>query len=109
MKTLKNKLDQSKKKLDIKLQYIENKQELIEYFLKGSKSKDSWRIGTEHEKFLFDLKNKNPIPYDGEVSILKIFSELLKNNWTPIKEGKNILGLVKDKVSAATAGCKAFK
>ena len=60
------------------MQYIENKKELIEYFLKGSKSKDSWRIGTEHEKFLFDLKNKNPIPYDGEVSILKIFSELLK-------------------------------
>jgi glutamate--cysteine ligase len=55
------------------LQYIENKQELIEYFLKGSKSKDSWRIGTEHEKFLFDFKNKNPIPYDGEVSILKNF------------------------------------
>jgi len=79
------------------LQYINNKQQLIEYFLKGSKSKDSWRIGTEHEKFLFDLKNKNPIPYDGDVSILKIFSELIKNNWVPIKEGKNILGLVKDK------------
>ena len=70
------------------MQYIENKEQLIEYFLKGSKTKDSWRIGTEHEKFLFDLKNKNPIPYDGEVSILKIFSELLKNNWTPIKIGR---------------------
>ena len=79
------------------MQYIENKQQLIQYFLEGSKKKDSWRIGTEHEKFLFDLKNKNPIPYDGDISILKIFSELIKNNWTPIKEGKNILGLIKDK------------
>ena len=70
------------------MQYIDNKEQLINYFFQGSKSKDSWRIGTEHEKFLFDLKNKNPIPYDGEVSILKIFSELLKNNWTPIKEEK---------------------
>ena len=79
------------------MQHIDNKQQLIEYFLKGSKTKDSWRIGTEHEKFLFDLKNKTPIPYDGDISIVKIFSELEKNNWVPIKEGKNILGLVKDK------------
>ena len=43
------------------------------------------------------IKNKNPIPYDGDISIVKIFSELIKNNWVPIKEGKNILGLVKDK------------
>ncbi len=72
------------------MKYIENKNQLIDYFIEGSKSKSEWRIGTEHEKFLFDLKNKNPIPYDGGISILKIFSELLKNNWTPIKEGKNI-------------------
>ena len=95
--TLKNKLGQFKNKLDTKLQYIDNKHQLVEYFLKGSKTKDSWRIGTEHEKFLFDLKSKKPIPYEGEISILKIFSELEKNNWTPIKEGKNVLGLVKDK------------
>ena len=73
------------------MQYIENKQKLIQYFVEGSKKKDSWRIGTEHEKFLFNLKNKNCIPYDGDISILKIFSELIKNNWIPIKEGKNIL------------------
>ena len=79
------------------MQFIDNKKQLIEYFLKGSKTKDSWRIGTEHEKFLFDLKNKNSVPYDGNISIVKIFSELEKNNWVPIKEGKNILGLVKDK------------
>ena len=79
------------------MKYIENKTQLINYFIEGSKSKTEWRIGTEHEKFLFDLKNKNSIPYDGDISILKIFSELIKNNWAPIKEGKNILGLIKDK------------
>ena len=77
--------------------YIENKRDLVNYFFEGSKFKDNLRIGTEHEKFLFELKNKNSIPYNGDVSILKIFSELIKNNWNPIKEGKNILGLVKDK------------
>ena len=79
------------------MKYIENKKDLVEYFFKGSKKKSSWRIGTEHEKFLFDLKNKNSIPYDGNISILKIFSELIKNKWKPIKEKKNILGLIKDK------------
>ena len=79
------------------MKYIENKKDLVDYFTEGSKIKNNFRIGTEHEKFLFDLKNKNPIPYDGNVSILKIFSELIKNNWLPIKEGKNILGLVRDK------------
>ena len=79
------------------MNFISKKEDLINYFNEGAKPKNEWKIGTEHEKFLFDLKNKNPIPYDGDVSILKIFSELIKNNWVPIKEGKNILSLIKDK------------
>jgi len=51
------------------LKYIENKNQLIEYFISGSKPKNNWKIGTEHEKFLFDLKTKKSIPYDGEISI----------------------------------------
>ena len=79
------------------MNFINTKEDLINYFNSGSKLKVDCKIGTEHEKFLFDLKNKNSIPYDGNISILKIFNELIKNNWVPIKEGKNILGLVKDK------------
>jgi glutamate--cysteine ligase len=79
------------------MNFISKKEDLINYFNEGAKPKNEWKIGTEHEKFLFDLKNKNPISYDSDVSILKIFSELIKNNWVPIKEGKNILGLIKGK------------
>ena len=79
------------------MNFISKKEDLINYFNEGAKPKNEWKIGTEHEKFLFDLKNKNSIPYDGDVSILKIFSQLIKNNWVPIKEGKNILSLIKDK------------
>ena len=35
---------------------LKNKKEIIEYFEKGSKPKQFWKIGTEHEKFLFDLR-----------------------------------------------------
>ena len=59
------------------MKHIENKKDLIDYFIQGSKIKNSFRIGTEHEKFLFNLKNKNCIPYDGDISILK--KNLFKN------------------------------
>ena len=42
------------------MNFINKKEDLINYFNKGSKLKINLRIGTEHEKFLFDLKNKNP-------------------------------------------------
>jgi len=47
-------------KKDFKLTNISTKQDLVDYFNTGSKSKNNVRIGTEHEKFLFDLKNKIP-------------------------------------------------
>ena len=35
---------------------ITGKRQLIEYMEQGSKPKEKWRIGTEHEKFGFDRK-----------------------------------------------------
>ena len=35
--------------------FLENKNDLIKYFEKGSKQKKFWKIGTEHEKFIYDL------------------------------------------------------
>ena len=53
-------------------------------FLKdGSKSSDL-KIGTEHEKFLFNIKTKKPIGYQGPQSIEKIFELLEQNGWIPI-------------------------
>ena len=42
---------------------LENKKEIIEYFEKGSKTQQFWKIGTEHEKFLYDLDTLQPINY----------------------------------------------
>jgi len=72
------------------------KEDLINYFLSGSK-KSFLKIGTEHEKFLFNKTSKKPISYKGNISVIKIFSHLKKNGWKQIKEGKNILGLTKNK------------
>ena len=42
---------------------ITSKADLVESLSSGSKPKSEWRIGTEHEKFGFDLKTLSPLPY----------------------------------------------
>ena len=41
---------------------IESKTQLVEYIEAGCKPKAGWRIGTEHEKFGFDLETKQALP-----------------------------------------------
>ena len=40
---------------------ITSRAQLVEYLEGGCKPKDQWRIGTEHEKFAFDLKTLKPL------------------------------------------------
>ena len=71
---------------------ILNKEHIIEYFKSGIKNEKNFKIGVEHEKFLFD-KNKNKrVDYQ---KIKKMFSALLEFGWNPIFEKKNIIGLNK--------------
>ena len=73
---------------------ITNKEQLINYFKAGSKH-SSLKIGTEHEKFLFNTKNNKPISYTGPQSIEKIFQLLEINGWIPIQDGSSVIGLEK--------------
>ena len=43
---------------------IKNKSQFIEYFSKGIKNQNQLKIGVEHERFLFEGKNKKRISYD---------------------------------------------
>ena len=40
------------------------KKDLLEYFFKGIKRKDSLKIGVEHEKFALNRKTHKPLSYD---------------------------------------------
>ncbi|MBK1636643.1 glutamate--cysteine ligase [Rhodovulum adriaticum] len=76
---------------------IEDRAQLAEYLEAGCKPKDDWRIGTEHEKFGYDKDTLQPIPYDGERSVLAVLEGLRdRHGWTPIHEGDHIIGLEKD-------------
>ncbi|MBK47727.1 MAG: glutamate--cysteine ligase [Pelagibacteraceae bacterium] len=72
---------------------LRNKNEIIEYFEKGSKPKKFWKIGTEHEKFIYNLNNLEPINYHGKNGIKSLFKSLKKKGWKEIFEGKNLIAL----------------
>ena len=73
---------------------IETREELVAWFEAGSKPRSRFRLGTEHEKFVFTVEGHNPVPYQGRPSIralLEGMQHLL--GWEPIIEDGNIIGL----------------
>ncbi|MCV3739110.1 glutamate--cysteine ligase [Rhizobium sp. TRM96647] len=68
--------------------------ELAEYLASGCKPKEQFRIGTEHEKFVFFTADNSPVPYFGERSISALLTGMQqKTGWEPIEDGDNIIGL----------------
>lgn len=81
---------------------IESKADLICALEKGCKPKSDWRIGTEHEKFVFCKTSHKPLPYEGENGIGAILTEIQKRtNWTPLLDKGKIIGL-KDESTGAS-------
>ena len=72
---------------------ITTKKDLIEYFETGIKNTHQFKIGVEHEKFIFDLDKNKRIDYK---KILEMFEKLYEFGWKPILEGKNIIALEKN-------------
>ncbi len=73
---------------------IENKSHLIAYFASGSKPREKWRIGTEHEKFPFLTDTLAPVPYEGPRSIRALLEGLRDRfGWRGVYEGENITAL----------------
>ena len=72
---------------------ITNKEHIINYFNTGVKEIKDFKIGIEHEKFLFDQNKNKRADYK---TILKMFNVLSEFGWKPIVEKKNIIGLQKE-------------
>ena len=71
---------------------INTKEKIIKYFESGIKDKKNFKIGIEHEKFLFNNNNNKRIDY---LKIKEMFSALLEFGWNPILEKNNMIGLNK--------------
>lgn len=65
---------------------ITNQRQLVEYLARGSKPKSHWRIGTEHEKFVFRLADLQPVPYEGGAGIGAFLEAMTAFGWEPLLE-----------------------
>ncbi len=78
---------------------IESRADLVRYLEAGAKPKAEWRIGTEHEKFVYDPKMMKPVPYDGAHGIRALLEGMRRFGWQPVMEGDNIIGLTQNEAS----------
>jgi glutamate--cysteine ligase len=72
---------------------ITGKRQLVEYFEQGCKPKSDWRIGTEHEKFVFDLKTLRTVSYEQPNGIGALLRGLQRFGWQPVEEHGNVIAL----------------
>ncbi|HZT47276.1 MAG TPA: glutamate--cysteine ligase [Hyphomicrobiaceae bacterium] len=73
---------------------VRSRADLIAWIAAGSKPAEAWRIGTEHEKFLFYTDTLRPVPYEGPRGVRALMEGLIARfGWEPILEGENIIAL----------------
>ena len=71
---------------------IDTKEQIVKYFESGAKNIKDFKIGIEHEKFLFDTKDNKRIDY---LKVKEMFTALTEFGWNPVFEKENIIGLNK--------------
>ena len=72
---------------------IESRADLTAVFARGEKPKDQWRIGTEHEKFVFATADHHAPSYDEPGGIRALLNGLGRFGWEPIYEGDKVIAL----------------
>jgi glutamate--cysteine ligase len=71
---------------------IDSKEKIINYLKSGIKDSKNFKIGIEHEKFLFNNSDNKRIDYP---KIKEMFTALLEFGWNPVFEKENIIALNK--------------
>jgi glutamate--cysteine ligase len=81
---------------------IQSRADLVAHIAAGAKPREQWRIGTEHEKFVYSLKDHKPLPYLGQPGIRVLLEGMQRFGWRPVMEGENIIGLVQNDGAAVS-------
>ncbi|MAF49182.1 MAG: glutamate--cysteine ligase [Rhodospirillales bacterium] len=76
--------------------------QLTAYLESGCKPRADWRIGTEHEKFVFDPDGLKPVTYEGPKGIGRLLDGLTRFGWAPVLEGGKVIALSKPDGSSVT-------
>ncbi len=75
---------------------ITDRRQIISYMESGCRPVPDWRIGTEHEKFVFNLDTLKPAPYEGAQGIGALLDGLTRFGWEPVMEQGKSIALVMD-------------
>ena len=72
---------------------IEHRDQLIGYFAGGEKPAERWRIGTEHEKFVYRKADHRAPSYEEPGGIRDLLDGLTAYGWRPVEEGGRVIAL----------------
>src|SRR3569623_1035167 len=72
---------------------IESRDQLIELFASGEKPAERWRIGTEHEKFVYRTADHRAPSWDEPGGIRDLLNGLTEFGWKPVEENGKIIAL----------------
>jgi glutamate--cysteine ligase len=72
---------------------VESRTGLLDVFVRGEKPIDAWRIGTEHEKFVYSTRDHRAPGYEEKSGIHALLIGLTRYGWEPVYEGETIIAL----------------
>ncbi|MBB6506655.1 glutamate--cysteine ligase [Sphingomonas endophytica] len=78
---------------DTRASIIESRDQLIARFASGEKPAERWRIGTEHEKFVYATGDHHAPSYDEPGGIRALLGELEQHGWRPVTEDGNVIAM----------------
>ncbi len=72
---------------------IDSRADLLSVFAGGEKPRDAWRIGTEHEKFVYRCADQRAPSYAEPGGIRELLLGLTEFGWEPVLENGNVIAL----------------
>jgi glutamate--cysteine ligase len=79
---------------------IQSARDLAGWFAAGSKPRDQWRVGTEHEKIGFHRRGFTPPPYEPN-GIAALLEGLVAKGWERIEDSGKLIGLKRGEASVS--------
>ena len=86
---------------------IESRDDLLAEFSDGEKPRERWRIGTEHEKFVYRLADHRAPSWEEPGGIRDLLMGLTEFGWKPVEENGKVIALtgpLKGTISLEPAG-----